>query len=128
VEREPVLHPRLRVLNRGAIVLGPGKADLLEGIKETGSISEAAAELGMSYMRAWTLIRTMNTAFREPLVLTVRGGEARGGATLSEIGERILSTYREMENLSLSATAEKWKALRKLLRQPAGGGDLFDRR
>ena len=54
-----------------------GKADLLEGIKETGSISEAAAELGMSYMRAWTLIRTMNTAFREPLVLTVRGGEAR---------------------------------------------------
>lgn len=45
--------PRLRILLGEAITLGPGKADLLEAIGRTGSISAAAREMGMSYLRAW---------------------------------------------------------------------------
>ena len=78
------LRPRIRIVDGdGTIVLGPGKADLLDAIARTGSIRAAAAELGMSYMRAWTLVKTMNAAFRAPLVEKERGGAAQGGAQLT---------------------------------------------
>jgi len=51
---------RLRIVLGQNIAVGPGKADLLEGIRETGSIAAAGRRLGMSYKRAWLLIDTMN--------------------------------------------------------------------
>ena len=67
--------PTLRVLMGAATALGPGKARLLELIEETGSISQAAKRLGMSYRRAWLLVDAMNRDFAAPLVETARGGE-----------------------------------------------------
>lgn len=99
------IRPRIRVLQGEDVVLGPGKADLLEAIGENGSISEAARRLGMSYMRAWTLLRTMNRSFRAPLVETARGGAVRGGATLTDEGRAVLVLYRRMERDSLAAVA-----------------------
>ena len=59
VPREaPVVRPRIRVTRGSEIVLGPGKADLLDALAETGSLRKAAAALRMSYMRAWQLVRT----------------------------------------------------------------------
>ncbi|WP_408870552.1 winged helix-turn-helix domain-containing protein, partial [Elioraea sp.] len=49
------------------IAIGPGKADLLAGIAETGSIAAAARRMGMSYKRAWLLVETMNGCFRAPV-------------------------------------------------------------
>jgi molybdate transport system regulatory protein len=80
------------------IALGPGKAELLHHISQTGSISEAARRMGMSYNRAWLLVRTMNHCFKEPLVLASRGGETRGGAQLSRNGKRLLAFYRKLES------------------------------
>ena len=74
--------------------MGPGKADLLDAIAAEGSLAAAARELGMSYMRAWRLMREMNELFRKPLV-AVRPG-ARGGALLTAEGERVLALYRAM--------------------------------
>src|SRR5436190_3906502 len=51
------LRPRLRVLRGQEIVLGPGKADLLDAIARTGELRRAAGELNMSYMRAWKLVQ-----------------------------------------------------------------------
>ncbi|MEO8104321.1 MAG: LysR family transcriptional regulator [Betaproteobacteria bacterium] len=79
------------------IAIGPGKADLLEAIRKTGSISSAARELGMSYKRAWNLADTMNRCFREPLIDTATGGGGGGGARLSPFGEKVLAHYRSME-------------------------------
>jgi molybdate transport system regulatory protein len=45
---------RLDLANRDRI--GPGKIAVLEAIRDTGSISEAARQLGMSYRRAWMLV------------------------------------------------------------------------
>lgn len=64
--------------------LGPGKADLLERIRETGSIAAAARSMSMSYKRAWMLVEEMNNAFRDPLVDSTRGGVKGGGARLTE--------------------------------------------
>ena len=108
---------RLRVVDDdGTIVLGPGKADLLEALARTRSIRDAAAELRMSYMRAWTLIRIMNERFGEPLVEAVRGGSGRGGATLTPAGRTVLRLYRRMKTAGERASQPAFRELRRLLR------------
>lgn len=103
--------PRWRVLSRGEIALGPGKADLLAAIEETGSLALAAKSLGMSYMRAWGLVKTMNRAFKTPLVESTRGGIGRGGARLTWRGEAVLAIYRDMQAKSMKATAADRKLM-----------------
>jgi molybdate transport system regulatory protein len=110
-----VLRPRLRVLAGDAIVLGPGKADLLEAVAAEGELRAAARRLGMSYMRAWTLLRQMNRAFRSPVVETVRGGRAHGAARLTPVGRRALELYRQMESRSFAAAGPAWRRLLRLL-------------
>ncbi len=103
---------------RGAVILlGPGKADLLEAVRDSGSLRQGAASLGMSYMRAWKLVQTMNIAFRVPLVTFVRGGAAHGGASLSPTGEKILALYRAMEESCARVTTADLVRLRSLLRK-----------
>ena len=110
------LRPRFRILCGKAIAFGPGKADLLEMIAETGSIGAAASRLGMSYMRAWSLIRAMNQCFQQPVVAAVRGGRQHGGAELTEAGQSILKLYRRMEQAGLRAAAGSWRQLQRHLR------------
>jgi len=107
---------RLRLLFGGDARLGPGKADLLELIRETGSISAAGRRMGMSYKRAWTLVETLNNIFCEPLVLSTRGGPSGGGASLTETGERVLAHYRQLEERARAAGAADIAALEGLLR------------
>lgn len=86
--------------------MGPGKAELLENVQQAGSIAEAAKRMGMSYMRAWKLIKTMERCFKEPLVKVARGGAGHGGAELTANGERALQLYRDLEGTSLKASAK----------------------
>jgi molybdate transport system regulatory protein len=115
--RKDSLHPRFRILHGTVIAFGPGKADLLEALQQTGSIMKASSRLGMSYMRAWTLIRTMNLCFQEPLVVALRGGmRGGGGASLSGTGRQVLSLYRRMEAKSLDTVQSDWRKFEKLLK------------
>lgn len=110
------IRPRIRVTRAdGTIVLGPGKADLLEAIGRTGSIRAAAEELEMSYMRAWTLVRTMNAAFRTPVVEKIRGGPDRGGARLTARGQRVLELYVRMSRRAERAISTNWEKLKREL-------------
>ncbi|HKW48198.1 MAG TPA: LysR family transcriptional regulator [Gemmatimonadaceae bacterium] len=88
--------PRVRILSGSAIAIGPGKADLLQAIDETGSISAAARRMRMSYRRAWLLVQTMNECFRQPLVEAEKGGTSGGGARLTSTGREVLAEYRTM--------------------------------
>ncbi len=99
------LQPRLRLKAGDAIALGPGKARVLELIRQHNSISAAARAMNMSYRRAWLLVDTMNSCFREPLVVTATGGPRGGGASLSPLGERVLALYRDYEK-ALAARPE----------------------
>ncbi|HXF54138.1 MAG TPA: LysR family transcriptional regulator [Hyphomicrobiaceae bacterium] len=104
---------RLRIVIAPGIAIGPGKAALLEGIKETGSISAAARRMDMSYKRAWYLVETLNGHFGRPLVVSVKGGRAGGGAQLTELGEEVLAAFREMERRTETAIAPVIKRLRR---------------
>lgn len=111
----PDLALRIRFYLGGEIALGPGKADLLEAIRRTGSIAAAGREMGMSYRRAWLLVDTMNRCFGHPLVSTERGGATRGGAVLTPVGTQVLARYRSLEAKATKAAATDLAALGKLL-------------
>ncbi len=111
---------RFRVQVKHAVAIGPGKADVLQAIAETGSIAEAGRRLGMSYQRVWSLVRAMNGDFVEPLVLTQRGGTAGGGAGLTDSGTRVLSIYRAIERDAERAVAKRLPQLLALIRPEAG--------
>lgn len=112
---------RLRLVFGPGAMLGPGKADLLEAIRETGSISAAGRAMGMSYKRAWGLVEEMNAAFRAPLVLSSRGGAQGGGAQLTEMGAEVLRLFRAFETRAAEAGAAEITALRALLSDMADG-------
>ena len=102
-------------------MLGPGKADLLELIGTTGSISAAGKAMGMSYKRAWMLVETLNGIFREPLVASSRGGPSGGGARLTETGEKVLEQYRKLEARTAKAGKAEIEAIGKMLRDIPDG-------
>ena len=106
----------MRVLLGAAIAIGPGKADLLDAIAASGSISAAAKRMGMSYRRAWLLVDTMNGCFRGPLVASTRGGTGGGGARLTPLGAEVLARYRNMEAKALDGLTEDLAAFTKLMR------------
>ncbi len=85
---------KIQLICGDEIAMGPGKADLLEAIGRSGSISAAARDLGMSYRRAWQLVDVMNRCFRERLVDTQPGGGKGAGAQVTEQGEAVLASYR----------------------------------
>jgi molybdate transport system regulatory protein len=103
----------LRVTLSDTFYVGPGRADLLEGIAETGSISAAGKRMGMSYKRAWSLVQALNEGWGKPLVLTARGGAGQGGASLSADGAFVLVRYRAMQAAARAAIARDLTALKK---------------
>lgn len=119
----PTLSVRLRVHCGEEIALGVGKYELLKAVADTGSITRAARSMEISYMHAWSLIQLMNRCFREPLVLSARGGQKGGGAKLTDSGRAVLQLYGEMAEASLRAACTAWERLRPLLKGGEGQAD-----
>lgn len=110
---------RLRVNLDAQVALGPGKADLLEAVAATGSISAAGRRLGIGYKRAWELLEAANAGFADPLLEASTGGPRGGGATLTPLGRDVLRRFRRMERAAARVCAADLAALRRRLRRPA---------
>lgn len=76
----------------GRNFLGRGRVELLQRIRETGSISKAAKAMKMSYKAAWDAVDAMNTAWGSTLV---ESGPA--GSRLTEAAERLIATWQHAE-------------------------------
>lgn len=107
---------KLRVMFGPEIAIGPGKAQLLEAIADTGSISASAKRLGMSYRRAWLLVDTMNRCFREPVVASATGGAGGGGAHVTAFGREVLVRFRAMSRAVDRALEPQLERFSELLR------------
>jgi molybdate transport system regulatory protein len=107
---------RIRIFHGAEPALGLGRAELLDRIAKTQSIAQAARDMGMSYMKAWKLIQSMNRCFREPAVEVQRGGKGGGTARLSPTGARALELYRRMEAESSLAARPLAQELARLFR------------
>lgn len=117
---------RFRIVLSPGVALGPGKADLLEAIRDTRSLTAAASRFGMSYKRGWSLVRELNAVFAGPLVETEKGGSGGGGgARLTPLGDYVLARYRQMEADARTAIEAGIADLREKLATspPATGTD-----
>jgi molybdate transport system regulatory protein len=96
--------------------LGPGKIQVLESIRDTGSISEAARGMKMSYRSAWLLVHSMNSLFRKPVVNTTLGGHGGGSATVTDFGADVIRRYRSMERATHRVIKKDLSILERNLR------------
>ncbi len=96
--------------------LGHGRIELLERIAETGSISQAARAMGMSYKAAWDAVDAMNNLSDEPLMRRSTGGRHGGGTQLTDHGRRLIEVYKAAE-----------QEYQLFLRRLGAGVDNFDR-
>lgn len=97
--------------------MGPGKAELIERVEQSGSISAAARAMGMSYRRAWQLVEALNAAYREPVITTAVGGKRGGGASVTPFGRRLAARFRAMEDKASAAIAADLRSFAVALRK-----------
>ena len=111
---------RISIVFESGARIGPGKVALLESIRDTGSISAAARDMGMSYKRAWVLLDSINQAFTQPVVKAAPGGPGGGGAILTEFGAEVLERYRRIVERAQKIAANDMAALKRRARPEAG--------
>jgi molybdate transport system regulatory protein len=100
--------------------IGPGKVAVLEEIARSGSISAAGRALHISYRRTWELVEDLNATLGAPVVQTAAGGSGGGGASLTELGQAVVSRYRAIEEDCAAAARKHLTALQRVarVRQP----------
>lgn len=117
------LEGRFWITHNGRSLGGRGRIELLSRIAESGSITQAAKAMGMSYKSAWDAVDAMNKVAGSPLVTRSVGGKGGGGTRLTEAGLQLLTAYRRYEMLHrhfLDQLAEDpelascWQALEQL--------------
>src|SRR6202034_4046211 len=91
----PVVRFRIDFAEHSSV--GPGKISLLEAIRDSGSLSQGARNIGMSYRRAWLLVESLNESFREPVTVASTGGKHGGGMLVTEFGDALIKNYRDLE-------------------------------
>jgi len=111
----PLATLKIRLRHGDLFAMGPGKADLLEAIRDTHSIAAGGRKLGLSYWKTRHLLDEMNQSFRQPVVVAARGGEQGGGARVTESGLAALAQFRTMEAAAMAAIAEQVQAFQAFL-------------
>jgi molybdate transport system regulatory protein len=96
--------------------IGPGKVAVLEAIAQSGSISGAGRVLHISYRRTWELVEDLNATLGAPVVQTSAGGSGGGGASLTELGQAVVSNYRAIEADCGAAAKKHLAALQRAAR------------
>ena len=80
----------------GARFFGLGRVELLEKIEETGSINKAAKQMGMSYKKAWEMIKALNLQASKPFVITQTGGEKGGGSNITTEAKQLIAYHSQL--------------------------------
>lgn len=111
MEKSIVVDTTLRLKYGDEKAFGPGLAQLLEGIAVYGSLRRSAAQMDMSYNKAWKVIKNSEAQWEKPLLERKIGGVRGGGAVLTAFGQSLLTQYRAFEQaaeLALNALAQEY--------------------
>jgi len=88
---------RIWLEDEGKAFVGHGRIELLERIRDSGSISEAAKSMKMSYKTAWDTVDAINRVAPQPVVIRCKGGHSGGGTQLTSHGHALVDSYRHMQ-------------------------------
>jgi molybdate transport system regulatory protein len=97
--------------------VGPAIIALLEAIGASGSLSQAARDLKISYRHAWLMVDGLKSMFEEPVTLAMRGGRNGGGASLTKLGESLVLDYRALEREFAEMPARRLQGITPLVRE-----------
>ena len=75
---------------------GPGPVELLTLIEETGSIRQAALQMGLSYKKASELVSTINDNSISPMVIPQTGGNHGGGSVITPEAKKMIAFYAKL--------------------------------
>lgn len=82
------------------MILGPGRAKLIENIEKYGSLQNAAKKMGISYRAAWGRIKKTEEVLGSNLLV-----KNPGGYQLSDLGKELyqkyIAWYKSIENFAL---------------------------
>ena len=81
------------------IIIGEGRAKILENIEKTGSMNQAAKLMKMSYKAVWSKIKTTEKHLNACIVHTDR----KEGSRLSQDGKELLEKYNQLKTQCMSA-------------------------
>jgi molybdate transport system regulatory protein len=98
----------------GERFFGPGRAELLQLILDTGSISKAAKSMGMSYKKAWAMVDELNAWGKKPYVVAHKGGQKGGGTELTKTGMKVLQAYQKLAR-QLSTISKENEGILKII-------------
>ena len=87
---------RIWIESDEGILLGNGRIKLLKEIENTGSLSQAAKNLKMSYKKAWNLMDSVNKNAAQAVVQKSIGGKEGGGTTITEYGKSLIAKFEEL--------------------------------
>jgi len=94
----------------GVLIFGRGVQKLLWRVAETGSLHQAAADLGMSYSKAWSSVRETEQRLGIPLLERQAGGTRGGGSALTPEAQDLLERFDAL-------TRDAYVALNELYRK-----------
>jgi molybdate transport system regulatory protein len=90
----------------GRIVMSGYRMHLLELVADSGSLAQAAEELGLSYRRAWGKVKEIEANLGLPLVHSEVGGAGGGHTSLTPEGIALVEAYRRFQQRSIDAVTE----------------------
>jgi molybdate transport system regulatory protein len=115
----PVVRFRIDFAEHSSV--GPGKISLLEAIRESGSLSQGARNLGMSYRRAWLLVESLRQSFREPVTVASKGGRDGGGMLVTEFGNALIKSFRLLERDFAALATRRLQPITAIATRDPGG-------
>jgi molybdate transport system regulatory protein len=108
---------------------------LLRAIDQSGSINQAAKQVGLSYKGAWQIIERANNGAPKILVSTATGGSKGGGTCLTEAGRSLLGLFTDLEqqhrqfldqlNRNLADDPDTLLLLQRLVVKTSASNQLF---
>lgn len=95
----------------GRVFFGPGVLELLDGVRETGSIQRAARKMDLSYVKALKILKQTEEGFGRPFLNRRKGGSERGKSELTAFGARFLARYEVFREEAERVLAERFAAV-----------------
>jgi molybdate transport system regulatory protein len=93
-------------------IIGEGKTALLRAINDEGSLNKACKKMEISYKHAWLLLKEIEEAIGEPIIIKKRGGKDQG-TFLTQKSISLLEEYNNYQNILTETIYDKtfWEVI-----------------